>query len=42
MDGMDATTIARVKIAMNVGVTAPGTASIAVIASDRSSLLSRA
>jgi hypothetical protein len=36
---MDATTIAGVKIAMGIGVTTPDTANIAVIASDRSSLL---
>jgi hypothetical protein len=36
---MDAITIAGVKIAMNIGVTAPDTASIAVIASDRSSVI---
>jgi hypothetical protein len=38
MDGMAATTIAGVKIAMGIAVTAPNTVSIAVIASDRSSL----
>jgi hypothetical protein len=39
MDEMDVTTIAGVKFAMNVGATAPDTASIAVTASDRWSLL---
>jgi hypothetical protein len=39
---MDATTIAGVKIAMGIGVTAPDMANIAVIASDRSGLLPRA
>jgi hypothetical protein len=35
VDGTDATTIEGVKFAMNIGVSARGTASIAVIASDR-------